>query len=471
MGMEVGRGDAPDADAQMQDGLFQLAQIHTDEKGISELQEGAYAAPSEDEGEEEEEGVDTLDYEAQQEEWLEQAHSEYLARRKKRNKEEDEQDMPYLASRAMPGDLEEGEDDEDDEEIDDDAKRQSHSWRKNALLVEKPGSKKKDASAAKKAERFFSNDLFDGLDDDDEEEAYWRQTKEEREKKAEKLKEDQEKAVADEMNAAFDAAVQSGGDSGVSNRAKRKRDEDSTDEDEDDWEAEEAAKEAYREERQKYLPKNENALAETLALGQMMLRKKQRMDIVDASYNRYAFNDDANLPSWFKEEESRHNKPQLPVTRAQIEQMKLQWQAVDARPIKKLAEAKARKKRKKDKLYTNLTRKANAAIAEGSEVQASEREKLLKQLVSKNLGRGGTQKMKTVVSNKGGKARSGDKKGGAKGAKIKVVDKRMKKDTRSQKAALRRAMKGNYGRVPKSMQKNTPKTKSKKEKRAAAMGL
>ena len=42
--------------------------------------------------------------------------------------------------------------------------------------------------------------------------------------------------------------------------------------------------------------------------------------------------------------------------------MKLQWQAVDARPIKKLAEAKARKKKKKDKAYEKLIQRANAAL-------------------------------------------------------------------------------------------------------------
>ena len=114
-----------------------------------------------------------------------------------------------------------------------------------------------------------------------------------------------------------------------------------------------------------------------------MLRKKQRMDIVDASYNRYAFNDGEHLPAWFKEEESRHNKPQLPVSKAQMAAMKLQWQAVDARPIKKLAEAKARKKRKTDKAYQNLIKRANAALdaEEGSAIQG-EKEKLLKLTLS-----------------------------------------------------------------------------------------
>ena len=43
--------------------------------------------------------------------------------------------------------------------------------------------------------------------------------------------------------------------------------------------------------------------------------------MIDASYNRYAFNDDNSLlPDWFKEDEAKHNKPELPITKWQVEQ-------------------------------------------------------------------------------------------------------------------------------------------------------
>ena len=67
-----------------------------------------------------------------------------------------------------------------------------------------------------------------------------------------------EKSVAEEMNKEFEEALKNPG-----RGTKRKKGDDS-DSDDDDWEAEEAAKEAYREERVKLLPKEENALAETL---------------------------------------------------------------------------------------------------------------------------------------------------------------------------------------------------------------
>jgi len=491
MGMEVGRLAERDTldDQVQQEGLFQLGQIHTDKEGIDELQAGAYAEPSDDEDEEpeEKEALIGLEYEAEQEEWIEEAHKAYLTRRKKRNKEHEPEEVSYMQGTSLPSadglDDVPYDDDEEDEEEEQDRRRKKKKG--NALLVDKPGSKGKETSSARKSERFFSNDLFAGLEDEEEkeEDAFWAR-KDEKDKanseaekgpavapskaKTAKAAAKKEKAVAEEMNADFEEALKNGG---TKAGAKRKRkDDDSDSDDDDDWEAVEAAKEAYRQDRQKYLPKTEDALAETLALGQLMLRKKQRMDIVDASYNRYAFNDDGNLPSWFKEEESRHNKPMLPVSKAQMAAMKLQWQAVDARPIKKLAEAKARKKKKKDKAYDMLIKRANAALDadEGAAIQG-EKEKLLKQLVSKNMGKGSNTKLRTIVNSKQGN--KGVSKGaGGNGGKIKIVDKRMKKDLRSQKSAVRRAQKANYGRVPKSMD-TRKRTLSKKEKRGKELGL
>ena len=48
-------------------------------------------------------------------------------------------------------------------------------------------------------------------------------------------------------------------------------------------------------------------IAETRALAKKMLRKKDRTQILDATYNRYSFGDDPkDLPSWFVDDESKH---------------------------------------------------------------------------------------------------------------------------------------------------------------------
>jgi AdoMet-dependent rRNA methyltransferase SPB1 len=48
-------------------------------------------------------------------------------------------------------------------------------------------------------------------------------------------------------------------------------------------------------------------MAEIRAIGKLMLRKKNRIDIIDGSYNKYANHDDAEIiPEWFKEDERKH---------------------------------------------------------------------------------------------------------------------------------------------------------------------
>ena len=60
---------------------------------------------------------------------------------------------------------------------------------------------------------------------------------------------------------------------------------------------------------------------------------------------RYAFHDE-HLPDWFSKDEKKHQTRHLPVTKAEIQEYKEKLKAVNARPIKKIAEAKGRKKHK-----------------------------------------------------------------------------------------------------------------------------
>jgi hypothetical protein len=61
---------------------------------------------------------------------------------------------------------------------------------------------------------------------------------------------------------------------------------------------------------------------QTLALATMMLRNSKKKALVDASYNRFAWNDAKDLPSWFVDDETRHNKPQLPIPQALVDKVR-----------------------------------------------------------------------------------------------------------------------------------------------------
>lgn len=87
--------------------------------------------------------------------------------------------------------------------------------------------------------------------------------------------------------------------------------------------------------------------ATSLALAKKMSKsKKRKRDMIDSGYNRWMWNDPEDLPDWFADAEKKHNKPIAPITKEEFEAMKQYALEINARPIKKVAEAKARKKRR-----------------------------------------------------------------------------------------------------------------------------
>jgi AdoMet-dependent rRNA methyltransferase SPB1 len=84
---------------------------------------------------------------------------------------------------------------------------------------------------------------------------------------------------------------------------------------------------------------------EQMALATLMLSKKKKQIMIDDAYNRNAYNDD-ELPEWFADDEKKHRQANIPVTKDDMKIYREKMREIDARPIKKVAEAKARKKHK-----------------------------------------------------------------------------------------------------------------------------
>jgi AdoMet-dependent rRNA methyltransferase SPB1 len=169
--------------------------------------------------------------------------------------------------------------------------------------------------------------------------------------------------------------------------------------------------------------------AMTLALGTLMLRRSKQKALVDASYNRFSWNDSKDLPTWFVDDEMKHNKPQLPVPDALMNQIKSRFQLTGTKEIKKVAEARARK-RKRALTQLKKAKKQATVMAENSEL--SEKQKL--KAISKAMRTSKVDKPgKVYVVAHKTKAGSVGTSTGAKKGKLKFVDARMRKDARAMK--------------------------------------
>ncbi|CAG8639638.1 25319_t:CDS:10 [Dentiscutata erythropus] len=199
------------------------------------------------------------------------------------------------------------------------------------------------------------------------------------------------------------------------------------DSDEEMWDANEVD-----EDEKKMMRAKEIGLitAEAVTLAQQLVnRQKTKYDLIDEGFRRYTYNDREGLPGWFLDDEKQHNKLNVPVTKEAVQAIRERMKALNARPIKKIAEAKARKKIRVMRKLAKLQKKTDAII-ETSDMTEKEKANTISKMVSKAQNKV-KKEVKLVVAKGSAKGNKGRPKG-VKG-RYKMVDSRLKKDAQALK--------------------------------------
>ncbi|EJT99884.1 FtsJ-domain-containing protein [Dacryopinax primogenitus] len=207
----------------------------------------------------------------------------------------------------------------------------------------------------------------------------------------------------------------------------------------DTWDAQNENEDDIKElHRQKYGLLTPEAL--TLA-SKLVNREKTRTDLINDGFHRQTFNDKDGLPSWFLDEEQKYYRTNLPITKDAVAAIRAKQRALDARPIKKVAEAKARKKIRAVRRLEAAMKKAQG-VSDTTEMSEREKAAQIEKLMKKGLSKGKKkEEVKVVVAKGVHKGLKGRPKG-VKGRYV-MVDARGKKELRATK---RRAQK--KGRKP-----------------------
>ena len=177
-----------------------------------------------------------------------------------------------------------------------------------------------------------------------------------------------------------------------------------------------------------------------MAIGALLVHsEKTRESLIDAAFNRRTHTDE-HLPDWFITDETKNCQKQLPVTTEMVREYRAKLKEINARPIKKVAEAKARKKRHALKKLEKARKKAES-ITDSVDVTDGEKMQQIKQIYKKAgvLGKR-KREVQYVVAKKGLATKRVKRPAGTKGP-YRVVDPRMKKDTRAKNTKQQRQRK------------------------------
>ncbi|KJP85722.1 ribosomal RNA large subunit methyltransferase J [Plasmodium fragile] len=179
------------------------------------------------------------------------------------------------------------------------------------------------------------------------------------------------------------------------------------------------------------LLKDEDELAFIKCIGEKLIHKKSRMDLIDDSYNRHSYlEDEDTLPEWFVEEEKKFRRKVIPIDKSILNQYKSSINRITKMPIKKVIEAKMRNKKREIAKMKKL--EAKIGKIEKDEEDPFLKQKAITNILKKNKSEKKREKSYVVCTGKGSKvSKKKNKKGGR--TMVKYVDKRLKKDKKAKK--------------------------------------
>ena len=171
--------------------------------------------------------------------------------------------------------------------------------------------------------------------------------------------------------------------------------------------------------------------AEAASIAESLVnRQTTKTHLINDGFNRYSLNDKEGLPAWFLDDESKHYKPNIPISKEAVAALRARQRALDARPIKKIAEAKGRKKLKAVQKLEKAMKKAEGVNAT-EDLSEREKARQIESLLRKGAKKAKKKEVKVVVAKGAHKGIKGRPKG-VKG-KYAMVDARMKKEVRAKK--------------------------------------
>ncbi|KAG1757463.1 Spb1 C-terminal domain-containing protein [Suillus lakei] len=323
---------------------------------------------------------------------------------------------------AAKGDNDDSSDDSDDEEPETPGRK-----RRRPQAIETKSNKKvklvtkleEPTAGGRASQVWFSQDLFGGVeglddieDDDDEDD----------EEEGEDVDMASVQHDSGEGEWQDDPAASSDGDFEVVPQRN----------DEDDIEMWDAEGENHDETKKEHIKKYGLTTVESVSIAQRLVnRQTTKTHLLNDGFNRYSLNAKDGLPSWFLDDEGKHYKPNIPVTKEAIAALRTRQRALDARPIKKVAEAKGRKKLRATQRLEKAMKKAEG-VNETSDMSEREKAKQIEKLMRKGTAKANQKKETKVVVAKGAHKGVQGRPKGVKGRYV-MVDARMRKETRAKK--------------------------------------